>query len=168
MAKQCSKCGKSKDYTHFSKRTHSKDGLQSNCKQCNVKSNSLFRNELNPQYMKGWVATHRTEWNEYITDYCSISNINKIYAITNPIGETYIGFTRRKNHGKRFSEHKYAYKIKKIKIPLLWNSFDRYGMKNHTFQLLKQWKGNKENGLKMESKLIKFYKSVNRSLNKRN
>lgn len=165
MAKQCSKCGINKDYTQFSKKTSSKDRLQPHCKECNSKANDLFRNELNPQYMKGWVSANRTHWNEYIHEYCASGDFNKIYSITNPIGEIYIGFTRRNKHGKRFSEHKYAYKVKKIKIPLLWDSFDRYGVKSHKFELLKQWKGNKENGMKLESKLIKFYKSVNKSLN---
>jgi hypothetical protein len=167
MAKQCKKCGNTKEYTHFSKRSNSKDGYQFHCKECNVKENELFRNQLNPQYMKGWVSNNKIGWNEYIREYVSSDNINKIYSITNPIGEIYIGFTRRKKIGKRFSEHKYTYNCNKHrnKIPLLWNSFDKWGIKNHTFELLKEFKGNKENGLKMECKLIQFYKSVNKSLN---
>ena len=168
MAKQCTKCGSVKETTQFSKRTNSKDGLQSHCKECNVKENSLFRNELNPNYRTVWYSNNRKQWNEYLSDYSKVGDINTIYAITAPNSKVYIGHTQRKKRF-RLSEHKKFYKAShKNKLPLLWESFEKYGITNHNFEVLTQFKGTKEEGLKMEGKLIQFYKSINKSLNIKN
>ena len=47
--KECSKCGKTKNTTEFSKCNRNKDGLQYHCRQCNKVSNKLFR-QLNPNF----------------------------------------------------------------------------------------------------------------------
>jgi hypothetical protein len=170
MAKQCTKCGSVKERKQFSKRSSSKDGLQSHCKECNVKENHLFRNELNPNYMKGWLKTHRTEWNEYISDYAASGNINTIYTITSPENKVYVGITRRKRPSFRFTEHKTFYKMKSSNnfLPLLYASFDKWKVENHTFEPIHQFKGTRKQGMKVESRLIKFYKSIDKSLNKNN
>lgn len=165
--KQCSKCGSVKETTQFSKRTKSKDGLQSHCKECNAKENYHFRNELNPQYMTGWYSSNRKYWNEYLGDYSRAGDTNTIYSITAPNGMVYIGYSQRKKRF-RLSEHKRFYKTStKNKLPLLWESFDKYGIDNHTFEVLKQFEGTKEQGMEVEGKLIQFYKSINKSLNKK-
>jgi hypothetical protein len=66
MAKQCTKCGKVKDYSQFSKLTKSKDGHQFHCKECNNKENYRFRHEIDPEYMNRWFSDNKEHWNEYI------------------------------------------------------------------------------------------------------
>lgn len=166
--KQCSRCGSVKETTQFSKRTKSKDGLQAHCKECNVKSNHKFRNEIDPMYMNRWVNTNRNYWNEYCNFYAGSGNVNTIYTYTNPANQIYVGFTRRKNPNFRKVEHKKFYNSTyntKNRLPLLWNSFDKFGYDNHKFEILHQFEGTKEEGMQLETKLIIFYQSINKSLN---
>ena len=167
MAKQCTKCGSVKETTQFSKRTSSKDGLQSHCKECNNKENKRFREEIDPEYMNRWFKSHKREWNEYLNNYSKVTDTNTIYSITAPNSSVYIGYTQRKKRF-RLGEHKKFYRSKQSIIPLLYESFDKYGIDNHQFEILKQWKGSKEEGMELESRLIQFYKSINKSLNIKN
>ena len=56
-----------------------------------------------------------------------------IYKITNPINEIYIGSTDRKL-SERKAEHKYS--IKRNRKGLIYDSFNKYGFKNHTFEIV--------------------------------
>ena len=167
MAKQCSKCGIIKEYQQFSKCSRNKDGLQYHCKECNNKENKRFREEIDPEYMNRWYGSNRKHWNEYLNNYSKVTDTNTIYSITAPNGDVYIGFTQRKKRF-RLSEHNKFYKSKAHNIPLLFESFDRWGVQNHKKEILKQWKGTKEEGMELESRLIQFYKSINKSLNIKN
>lgn len=164
MAKACTKCGIVKPYEQFSKLRKAKDGLQWHCKECNNKDNYKFRHEIDPTYMNRWFDKNKQHWQTYMNDYSKVGNTNTIYSITAPNGDVYIGFTQRKKRF-RLSEHKKFYKSKKQIIPLLFESFDRYGINNHTFEVLKQFEGTRSEGLELEGKLIQFYKSINKSLN---
>lgn len=165
--KKCTKCKEIKDYTKFSKCSSAKDGYQWHCKECNNADNQRFRDEIDPEYMTRWFDKHRDKWNEYLTDYSSSNNINKVYTITSNItGKVYVGLTRRKLPAFRFNEHKKFYRWGVHKLPLLWKSFDMDGVENHTFEVIHQFEGTKREGMQMESRLIKFYKSINKSLNK--
>jgi hypothetical protein len=167
MAKQCTKCGKVKDYSQFSKLTKSKDGHQFHCKECNNKENYRFRHEIDPEYMNRWFSDNKEHWNEYITTYSKVGDTNTIYSITAPDGMVYIGHTQRKKRF-RLAEHKKFYKSREQYIPLLYNSYDKWGIQNHVIEILKEWKGTKDEGLAIESKLIQFYKGINKSLNVKN
>jgi hypothetical protein len=162
--KQCTKCGIVKEYSQFSKLRKAKDGLQWHCKTCNNADNQKFRDEIDPEYMSRWFSKHRDKWNEYIKDYSNVGDTNTIYSITAPDGMVYIGHTRRKKRF-RLAEHSKYYRSKAHYIPLLFESFDKWGIDNHRKEVLKEWKGSKEEGLEMERRLIKFYKSINKSLN---
>jgi hypothetical protein len=164
MAKQCTKCKVIKDYTQFSKCKAAKDGYQWHCKQCNNKNNQRFRDEIDPEYMTRWFNNNRNEWNKYLNDYSKVGDTNTIYSVTAPDGMVYIGFSQRKKRFRLY-EHKKFYRSKAHIIPLLFESFDKWGIENHTFEILKQFKGTKDEGLEMESRLIQFYKSINKSLN---
>ena len=163
--KACTKCMVVKPYEQFSKNRAAKDGLQWHCKECNNKDNQRFRDEIDPEYMTRWFNKHRKQWNEYNSHYAGSGDMNKIYTITSPDGMIYVGFTRRKKIVFRFLEHRKFYRTNKYKLPLLWSSFDKFGIENHTFELRHEFKGTKKEGLQMESKLIAFYKSLNKSLN---
>lgn len=163
--KACTKCGIVKPYEQFSKLKKAKDGHQWHCKECNNKDNYRFRKEIDPTYMNRWFNTHRKEWQEYMNDYSKVGNTNTIYSITSPNGDVYIGFTQRKKYF-RLNEHKKYYRAgTKNKLPLLWESFDRYGIDNHKFEVLKQFEGTRDEGMEIETNLIQFYKSINKSLN---
>jgi hypothetical protein len=164
MAKKCTKCGITKEYTQFSKLSRAKDGYQYHCKECNNKDNQKFRDEIDPEYMSRWFSKHRKHWNEYISDYAAAGDTNTIYSITAPDGMVYIGHTRRKKRF-RLAEHKKFYKSRAQYIPLLYNSFDKWGIDNHKIEILKEWEGTKEEGMAIESRLIQFYKSINKTLN---
>lgn len=164
MAKQCTKCGITKEYQQFSKCRRNKDGHQYHCKECNNRDNKRFRNEIDPEYMNRWYGSNRKHWNEYLNNYSKVTNTNTIYSITAPNGDVYIGFTQRKKRF-RLGEHKKFYKSGLQRIPLLYESFDRFGIDNHTIEILKQFEGTRDEGMELESKLIEFYKSINKSLN---
>lgn len=162
--KQCTKCKNTKPYEQFSKLKRAKDGYQYHCKECNNRDNYRFRHEIDPGYMQRWFNEHRQEWNEYIKEYSNVEDINTIYSITSPNGDVYIGHTMRKKRF-RIAEHSKFYRSRAHNIPLLYESFDRWGIDNHKVEILKQWEGTKEEGLTMESKLIQFYQSIGKSLN---
>jgi hypothetical protein len=161
--KQCTKCGIVKPYEQFSKLTKAKDGHQWHCKQCNNKDNQRFRDEIDPTYMTRWFSKNKQQWNTYLNDYSKAGNTNTIYSITAPNMDVYIGFTQRKKRF-RLAEHKKFYKSRAQYIPLLYNSFDKWGIDNHKIEILKEWDGTKEEGMAIESKLIQFYKSINKTL----
>jgi len=163
--KACTKCGIVKPYSQFSKLRKAKDGHQWHCKECNNKDNYRFRHELRPDYMQEWFDNHRAHWNEYSNDYQGSNNINKIYSITNPKGEVYIGFSRRKRIYFRWKEHKKFFKQGKNNIPLLYESFRKHGVENHTFEVIKEFKGSRREGKEFESGLIEQYQKQNKSLN---
>lgn len=162
--KQCTKCKEIKDYTQFSKCKRNTDGYQYHCKICNNADNQRFRDEIDPEYMTRWFSKHKEKWNDYVKAYSTVGNTNTVYSITAPDGKVYIGHTRRKKRF-RLSEHSKFYKSRAHYIPLLFESFDKFGIENHTKEVLKEWEGTKEEGLAMESRLIQFYKSINKSLN---
>ena len=168
MAKQCTKCGKSKDYTQFSKCNRNKDGHQYHCKKCNNADNQRFRDELDPEYMHRWFTKHRDKWNEYYKKYSTVGNINTVYSITNPKGELYIGLTRRKRPAFRFSEHKKQYQFRNGLFPLLHASMDKYGYEKHKIEIIHQSEGTKYEGRLLESEFIALYKSKGISLNVQN
>ena len=167
LLKTCNRCGKMKDLSQYSKCSKHKDGKQNRCKECNKVDNKIFR-ETKPEYALDWFYNNKDRWAEYMADYQGSNDINKLYTITNPIGEVYVGLSRRKKIGYRFNEHKKSYRLNKEKnrLPLLWNSFDKYGVETHTFELITDFKGEKELGLKVEGEMIQHYKGLNRSLNK--
>lgn len=57
-----------------------------------------------------------------------------VYKIENPIGEYYIGSTKRDKLSTRKAEHKYA--LKKGRSGKLYDSFTKHGFDSHTFSIL--------------------------------
>ncbi len=148
--KTCSNCNELKSTKQFSKYSKSKDGLQARCKECNKKTND----NKNPTY------------------YLENQKANKngiIYTITNPLGEVYIGSTKRRAD-LRFMMHKSTYKYQKLHgystFPQLHKSFSQWGIDAHVFEVIKDL-GNisKEELLSIERKMIIALKSNGKSLN---
>ena len=167
--KECKGCGKVKDTTQFSKRTSSKDGLQSKCKQCNSKDNHKFRTEINPQHHAKWQRTNWDKFMSYIRNYRRADKNGIIYAITNPEGETYIGMSemylnnRMLEHRKHYKQYKQG---KRTSLPGLHDSFDKYGVENHTFKTIFESEDIDRKQLEyIESSFIQAVKQTGKSLN---
>jgi hypothetical protein len=151
--KTCSSCKEQKPTTQFSKNSNTKDLLQYNCKDCNKKIND----SKNPVY------------------YEENQKANKngiIYTITNPLGEVYIGSTKRRPI-VRFQMHDGTYKYDKIhgcpSYPKLHKSFDQWGFDAHDFKVISNL-GNisKEELRNIEAKMIIALKNNGKSLNVNN
>ena len=147
--KKCSSCNELKSTTQFSKYTKSKDGLQPHCKKCqSIRTGPLV------------AAIHKADKNGII------------YAITNPIGEIYIGSTKRKAE-YRFMRHRASYKFEKSKgystFPKLHKSFDTWGVWAHTYSVIKDC-GNisKQELREIESAMIIALKKNGKCLNVNN
>jgi hypothetical protein len=168
--KQCSGCLKVKEIIHFSKCKANKDGLQNKCKECNKKDNLKFRTEINPQHHKIWQVGHLSELSEYVKKYRKADKTPIIYAITNPEGKQYIGQSMM-NFSVRILEHRSHYrratKGKRERLDLLHDSFDKYGMDNHDFKIMKELPNFTRKQLReVEKAYITLNKLENISLNK--
>ena len=168
--KQCKKCGEVKDYSQFSKKTKSKDGLQDRCKACNKVDNDYFRFELNPEHHAEWQRNNSKRLVEIVAKHRRADKAGVVYALINPNGEVYVGET--KTHlNVRIMEHRVKYKRflegKVTSIhPLLFKSFERYGIENHKLEILFLDKDIDKKELKqIEKKYIQQYKQIGKSLN---
>lgn len=75
-----------------------------------------------------------------------------IYTITNPIGEVYVGSTKNKFNA-RISEHKHN--VKRKRKGKIYDSFNKYGFKNHTFKVIQNT--NEEDRLELEHYIIQTF-----------
>ncbi len=170
--KECNKCHQVKDTKEFSKCKVNKDGLQYKCKQCDKETNLKFRTQINPTHHKKWQSDNWDTFVEYVRKYRKADKDGIIYAITNPEGLQYIGMTMM-NFSVRQLEHRSHYKRvlkgKRKRLGLLHDSFDKYGMENHQFKVVKECPGLTRDQLKeLEKAYITLNKFQNISLNTRN
>ena len=84
-----------------------------------------------------------------------------IYKITSPTGRVYIG--QSKNIEKRFQNHKSPYNLNKN--TKLYNSFKKYGVENHTFEIIVECKTSELDNL--EELYGEQYKVLEEGLNHR-
>jgi hypothetical protein len=170
--KQCNRCHKVKDTTQFSKCKSNKGGLQYQCKECNKETNLKFRTVINPQHHKIWQDNNWDKFIEYHNRYRKADKTGIIYSITNPIGEVYVGMSMM-NFPVRLLEHRSHYKRalmgKRDRLGKLHDSFDKYGMENHQYKVIKECPGLTREQLKeLEAAFIALNKFQNISLNTRN
>lgn len=167
--KECKLCGELKDTTQFSKCSSSKDKLQPRCKECNKKDNLKFRTEINPTHHKNWQDKNWDSFVGYMRKYSKADKTPIIYSFTNPEGMIYIGATEA-YPAVRLLQHRSHYKTasrgKRKRLHALHDSFDKYGIENHQFKVVKECKGlNREQLLELEKAYITLNKFQNRSLN---
>jgi hypothetical protein len=167
--KRCTKCGKQKETTQFSKSAARKDGLQDNCKACNKVDNLKFRNEINPEHHANWQRKNPKRLTELVQKYRKADKGGKIYSIKNPIGEVYIGMTeallpvRKLEHVQHYKRGK---KGKRTVLPLLHASFDKYGIENHKFEIVVDFGDCDRKQLAfVETSFIIAFKELGKSLN---
>ena len=169
--KRCTKCRTLKEVTRFSKCSRNKDGLQHNCKVCNKEDNLKFRTQINPQHHAEWQRTNPDKLTELVAKYRKADKGGCIYSIRNPDGETYIGMTEA-HLSVRWLEHRQHYKIaqkgKKQPLPKLHESFSKYGIENHTFEVVISLPGYDRKQLAfVETSFIESFQQIGKSLNVR-
>jgi len=142
----CSKCSQTKPVSDFQKCRARITGYQTFCRECQNKTTQAYRDNTNNAYWK-----HQADKPYYI------------YTITSPDNKVYCGHTGSRPN-VRFGKHRADYKHKKVTLVLLYESFDKFGIKNHTFQVVDQAPTLEKAQLR-ESELIVRYKQTNNSLN---
>ena len=170
--KECKGCGEVKHTTQFSKCSSSKSGLQPKCKDCNSKDNEKFRKEINPTHHEKWQTNNWDTFIEHIKKYRKANKTPIIYSIKNPDGFEYIGMTMM-TFTVRLWEHRAHYKRallgKRRRLGLLHDSFDKYGVDNHEFKIIKECPGLSRYELQqIEKSFIVSNKIKKISLNTRN
>lgn len=169
--KQCNKCGKTKSTSQFSKCSSNKDGLQYSCKYCNKETNLQFRTQINPEHHAEWQRLNQTKVCDLVKKYRKADKSSIIYSIRNPEGETYIGMSQMYFKVRKM-EHIANYKKCRAgidsagSIPLLHNSFDKYGIENHQFELVVDFGDIDRKQLKfIETTFIQSFQQIGKSLN---
>jgi len=166
--KECRQCKQTKELSAYSKCTSNKDGLQYKCRECNKKDNYNFRTEK-PEHHEIWQSNHRPRVKELIKKYRRADKGGLIYLIRNPIGELYIGASEMYLKVRKLyhiTHYKRALAGKRQRLPLLHNSFDTWGVKNHTFEEVVHFEDIDRKQLEMiESSFIQSVKLTGKSLN---
>ena len=167
--KECQKCRESKDTSQFSKCKSNKDGLQYCCKSCNSKSNLKFRTQINPTHHEKWQNKNWDKFIDYVKKYKKADKTPLLYSIKNPDGFQYIGMTLT-HFIVRLNEHRRHYRRalmgKRNRLGLLHDSFDKHGIDNHEFKVIKECPGlTREQLRQLEKAFITLNKSQNISLN---
>jgi hypothetical protein len=167
--KQCVKCREVKDESNFSKCSARKDGLQWNCKECNKEDNQKFRTQINPNHHAEWQRNNPQRLSELVNRYVRADKPGIIYSIKNPNGDVYIGQSkkymtvRKTSHTTHYNR---ANKGKMNRLPLLFDSFDKYGIKNHKFEVVVELGDMDRKQLKyVEASFIRAFKEIGKSLN---
>jgi hypothetical protein len=142
----CNKCSQTKPVSDFQKCRGRVSGYQGLCRLCQNKATQAYRDSTNNTYWK-----HQADKPYYV------------YTITSPDNKVYCGHTGTRPN-VRWGKHKANYKHKKVTLVLLYESFDKFGIKNHTFQVVDQAPTLEKAQLR-ESELIVRYKQTDNSLN---
>jgi len=166
---KCKQCDKSKAESQYSKCSSAKNGLQPKCKSCNSKDNLKFRKEINPEHHAEWQRDNPQAFYEIVKKYRKADKSPIIYSIKNPDGFFYIGRTeafltiRAAEHRRHFQK---AEKGKAHPLPLLHQSFRKYGIKNHEFKVVLELEGCDTKQLAfVETAFIKSFQELGKSLN---
>jgi len=142
----CNKCSQTKPVSDFQKCKGRVSGYQINCRLCQNKTTLEYRQRTNNEY---WRHLENTP---YI-----------IYKITNQESEAYIGYSGAKPN-VRWARHRAQYNHKKANLVKLHASFDKYGIKNHIFEVIEQAATAKE-AMARETVLILEHRAQGKDLN---
>jgi hypothetical protein len=142
----CTRCKIEKPVTDFQKCKRRASGYQVHCRQCQNSATKKYREDTDNAY---WV---HGEGKPYY-----------LYTITNPLGEKYVGYTGARPN-VRWARHKSQYRHGKIGMVKLYNSFETYGVDNHTFEVVKEIP-DKILAMQEETILILKLREINKDLN---
>lgn len=166
ITQTCTHCGETKPLTsEFWHRNKTfKTGFLRRCKPCQNEKTTVY-NRANPQYWKKYRSDNEEYIKDYYKNYYELDTC-KIYAIVNPIGETYIGFTQHKSIDIRISHHKSDYKYRHGSYGKLHESFDKWTYEEHKVFLIEELKTKeRDRGLARETFYIEHYMKLGKSLN---
>jgi hypothetical protein len=167
--KYCAGCRETLPTSNFSKNSRREDGLQYKCKSCNKIDNEKFRTEINPQHHSIWQKNNADRVVEIVSRWRKANKLGTIYFIKSPDEAFYIG--RTECHLKvRWSEHLSHWRLSnrnlKKRLPLLHNSFDKWGPDKHEMGIVAQFEDITTDELReYESVFIKSFKEAGNSLN---
>ena len=116
----CSRCLETKPVSDFQKCQGRTTGYQGLCRLCQNRATSLYRQRTNQAY---WRHKQGSSYS--------------IYKITNPEGESYIGYTGTKPN-VRWGRHRAQFTHGKAKLVKLHASFVKHGVDNHTFEVIEE------------------------------
>jgi hypothetical protein len=168
----CTDCGEAKPYTneYFPYQIKKEGKLLKRCKPCQlIRTKKHYRD--NPKYFveyreENWLSGMKEYTKQWMKENNSAKYNCKIYSITNPIGEKYIGLTQYKSIEWRFMFHRKTYKEGKYAQRKLHLSFDKWGIENHTLEMVEELDTtDRAIGRATESKWIKHFKELKKSLN---
>jgi predicted GIY-YIG superfamily endonuclease len=142
----CNKCLETKPVNSFHVCKGRTSGRQNSCKICTNKMTAEYRKRTNHAYWRHKQGTPYT-----------------VYIIKNPLSEVYVGYTGSRPN-IRFAKHKASYKHKKCKLVKLHASFDKYGIDNHTFEVVEQV-ATRVDAMARETVLILQYRAQGKDLN---
>ena len=169
QTKYCSACRTDLPTTQFSKCSRNDDGLQFKCKSCNKIDNHKFRTQINPKHHSLWQKNNSDRVREIVTNYRQADKVGTIYYIKSPDGAYYIGMT--KCYLKvRWSEHLSHWRLtntpRRKRLPLLHDSFDKWGPETHEMGIVAQFEDISRKELReYERVFIKSFKEAGTSLN---
>jgi hypothetical protein len=168
ITKTCCRCRETKPATleYFHKRSVSADGLQLMCKPCRLKNNK--KNYVdNPHYYVEYRKENRDILNQttirWIKKHRTANHPEKIYKVTAPDGNFYIGHTAHITAEYRLSIHKTKYRQGRNDAPLLFESFKKFGFDAHTIEVIEELGYSKREAEKRETYWIQ---KLNAELNK--
>ena len=142
----CPKCSQTKPVSDFQKCRGRVSGYQIFCRECQNSFTKIYREKTNQAYWR-----HKED-----TPY-------SIYTITNPEGQVYTGYTGTKPN-VRWAKHRASFKHGECKLAKLHDSFVKYGVDAHTFEVIEN-AATRLSAMARETVLILQYKAQGKDLN---
>ncbi len=140
----CADCGEAKPYTndYFPYQIKEEGKLLKRCKACQlIRTKEHYRN--NKKYFveyreEHWESGMRDYTREWMKENLMAEYNCKVYKLTAPDGNFYVGLTQYKYLTYRMRFHKKSFKENTNSQPLLHESFRKWGIKNHKMELIEE------------------------------
>jgi hypothetical protein len=112
-----------------------------------------------------WQRNNAEQHVRNVARYRRADKTSKIYSISNPNGEHYIGMTNT-YISVRMLEHRIHYRRRHGALPALHESFDKFGFDNHKVDVVLELEGIDRTQLRfIEKSFIKSFTQQRKSLN---
>jgi hypothetical protein len=140
----CGDCGEAKPYTneYFPYQIKEKGMLLKRCKKCQlIRTKKYYKG--NPKYFsdyreENWEKGMKEYSLKWMRDNLMAEYNCKVYKLTAPDGNFYVGLTKYKYLSYRMRFHRKSFREDKNSQPLLHASFRKFGIKNHKMELIEE------------------------------